>query len=83
LICQDIAEALGLDGKKVSISIMKVGSEEEEMTTKMFKVQVNPLDSKKTFLVKAIGIPCVSNNVVDIRTKDITWKLGLKNELFY
>jgi len=83
LVRQETAEALGLDGKKVSISITKVGGEEEEMTTKVFKIQVNPLDSKKTFLVKAIGIPCISDDVVDIRTKAIAGNLGLKNERFY
>ena len=83
LIRQETAEALGLDGKKVSISITKVGGEEEEMTTKVFKVQVTPLDSKKAFLVKAIGIPCISDDVVDIKTRDIAESLGLKTERFY
>ena len=62
LIRQETAEALGLDGKKVFISITKVASEEEEMTTKVFKVQVPPLDSKKAFLMKVIDIPCTSDN---------------------
>ena len=82
-IRQETAEALGLDGKKVSISITKVGGEEEEMTTKVFKVQMTPLDNKKAFLVKAIGIPCIRDDIVDIKTIDIAESLGLRPERFY
>lgn len=35
----ETAESLGLEGKNVSITITKVGGEEQEMKTKEFKVQ--------------------------------------------
>ena len=38
LIRLDTAESLGLEGKNVSITITKIGGEEEEMKTKEFKV---------------------------------------------
>jgi len=83
LIRLETATSLGLEGKSVSITITKVGGEEKEMITKVFNVQVTSLDSKKTFPVKAIGIPCISNDIVDIKTKDIIEGLGLKKENIY
>lgn len=80
LIRLETAEILGLEGKCVSVTITKVSGEEEEMTTKAFKVQVTSLDNQKTFTVKAIGIPCISGNVVDVKTKEIAECLSLKKE---
>ena len=79
----ETAKILGLEGKNVSITRTKVGGEEEEMTTKVFKVQVTSLDDQKTFTVQAIGIPCISDNVVDIKTRDITKRSNLKKEDIY
>ena len=78
LIRLETAEILGLEGKCVSVTISKVGGEEEEMTTKVFKVPVTSLDNQKTFTVKAIGIPCISDDVVDVKTREIAECLGLK-----
>ena len=39
LIRMETAENLGLEGKNVSITITKVGGEEQEMKTKEFKVK--------------------------------------------
>ncbi|XP_068750786.1 uncharacterized protein [Montipora capricornis] len=83
LIRFETAEILGLEGKNVSITITKVGGEEEEMTTKVFKVKVTSLDDQKTFTVQAIGIPCISDDVVDIKTRDIAERLNLKKEDLY
>ena len=63
--------------------ITKVGGKEEEMTTKVFKVQVTSLNKQKTFIVKAIGISCISDDVVDVKTKDIAESLGLTKEDIY
>ena len=46
----------------------------------MFKFQVTALDSTRTFSAKAIGVPRINDNVVDIKTRDITGVLDLKNE---
>jgi len=84
LIRLETAEILGLGGKCVSVTITKVGGEEEEMTTKVFKVQVTSLDNqKKTFTVKAIGIPRISDDVVDVETREIAECLSLKKEDIY
>ena len=47
LIRLKTAEILGLEGKCVSVTITKVGGEEEEMMTKVFQVQVTSLDNQK------------------------------------
>ena len=80
LIPLETPAILGLEGKSVSVTITKVSGEEEEMTTKVLKVQVTSLDNQKTFTVKAIGISCISDDVVDVKTKEIAEGLGLKKE---
>ena len=82
LLRLETATSLGLEGKSVSITITNVGGEEEEMITK-FNVQVTSLENKKTFPVKAIGIPCISDDIVDIKTKDVIEGLDLKKENIY
>lgn len=57
----ETAESLGLNGKKVSITITKIGGEEGQMKTKEFKVQVTSLVNRTSFVVKAIGIPRISD----------------------
>jgi hypothetical protein len=42
LIRQETAETLGLEGDNISITLTKVGGEEEEIRTKVYKVQVSP-----------------------------------------
>ena len=79
LIRQETAESLGLEGKNISITITKVGGE-EEMKTKAFKVHVTSLDNDRKFLIKAIGIPTISDDIVPIKTKEIGGHLGLTKE---
>ena len=83
LIRLETAERLGLEGENVSITMTKVGGEEEEMTTKAYKVQVTSLENQETFSMKAIGIPCISDDIVDVKTKDIAKVQRLKNENVY
>ena len=83
LIRLETAENLRLEGKNVSITITKVGGEEEEMTTKVYRVQVTSLENRKTFSIKAIGIPCISEDIVEVKTKDIAEMLSLRKESVY
>ena len=81
LIRLETAESLGLEGKNISITITKVGGEEEqEMKTKAFKVQVSSLDNDRKFIIKAIGIPIISDDITAIKTKEIGERLGLTKE---
>ena len=56
-----VADELGLKGKEVTITIAKVGGEEEELITKLFRVRIRSLVSRNVIhTVTAVGIPCIS-----------------------
>ena len=57
-----VAEELGLKGKKVTITIAKVGGEEEELTTKLFRVRIRSI-----VINRAVGIPCISSDITEIK----------------
>ena len=57
LIRLSVAEELRLKGKDVTITIAKVGGEEEEMTTKIFRFRVRSLENIASYSVTAVGIP--------------------------
>ncbi|CAB4039112.1 uncharacterized protein LOC111319232 [Paramuricea clavata] len=80
LIRQETADCLGLKGKDISVTITKVGGEEEEMRTKVYRVPVSTIDNSRKHSIKAIGIPCISDTIASINTTDITKYLGLVNE---
>ncbi|KAK3718414.1 hypothetical protein QZH41_000523 [Actinostola sp. cb2023] len=71
---------LGLKGKDTSITITKVGGEEENIKTKIFKVSICAADNSKVYSIKAIGIPCISNEIAEVHLKPVTQILGLENE---
>ena len=53
------------------------------MTTKAYKVKVTLLENQKTFSIKAISIPCISDDIVDVKTKDIAEVLSLRKDNVY
>ena len=80
LIKNETASTLGLKGKDTSVTITKVGGEEESMQTKVYRVPVESLDNGRRYSIKAIGIPSISEEVTTVRMSEITDLLGLKNE---
>jgi hypothetical protein len=46
--------------------LTKVGGEEEEIRKKAYKVQVSPPDTNKRFVVKAVDIPTISDDIAGI-----------------
>ena len=70
-----VTEELGLKGKTINIAIAKVGGE-EEMTTKMYRVQVQSLESQMIHKIAAVGIPCISNDICEIKLNDIAKVFG-------
>ena len=80
LIRQQTADCLGLKGKDISVTITKVGGEEEEMRTKVYRVPVSAIDNSRKHSIKAIGIPCITDEIASINITDITKHLGLVNE---
>ena len=81
LIRQNTAESLGLKGENVSITLTKVGGEEEDISTKVYRVQVSAPENNERFVVKAIGIPNISDDIVGIETKEIARQFGLKGKI--
>ena len=76
-IRMETVESLGLEGNNVPITITKVGGEEQEMKTKEFKVQVTSPSNKRGFLITAVGIPRISDDVSAITRKAVTERTRL------
>lgn len=82
LIRQDTAETLGLKGRDVSITITKVGGEDETMKTKEYNVQLTCIDNNKRFTIKAIGIHSISDQIPAVKTSHLPEVLGVPNTKF-
>ncbi|XP_015751793.1 PREDICTED: uncharacterized protein LOC107331694 [Acropora digitifera] len=80
LIRSDIAELLGLKGRDTSVTISKVGGEEETIRTKDYRVPVSSGDDYKKYSITAIGIPNISDDVAPAPITQITELLGLSSE---
>ena len=80
LIRSSAAEELRLKGKDVTITIAKVRGEEEEITTKMFRVRVRSLENNASYSVTAVGISCISSNISKIKVHEVVKLLGLGEE---
>ena len=49
--------------------------------TEIYKVNVSAPDNKNRYVVKAISIPTISDDITGIETKEIGKKLGLKDKI--
>ena len=76
----DTAELLGLKGRDILVTITKVGREEETLRKKEYRIPVSSADDRKKYLIKAIGIPSISDDIPPVPTSQITELLGLQNE---
>ena len=84
LILQFTATSLGLKGTDTAVTITKVGGESETIRTKMYKVQLSAVEGHKRFVVKAIGIPSITEECTVLKTVDLPAKFGLpKQTRFY
>ena len=78
LIRQSLAEQLGLKGKEVTITLAKVGGEEEELTTKLFRVRIRSLANRcEIHTITAVGIPCISSDITEIKLSHLAGFFGL------
>ena len=82
LIRQETADTLGLKGKDVSLTVTKVGGEEETMKTKEYRVQLICIDDNKRYTVNAIGIDNISDEIPKVKTSHQPELLGLQNTSF-
>ena len=76
------ANILGLKGKDVSVTVTKVGDEEETMKTKEYRVQLICVDDNKRYTVNAIGIDNISDEIPKAKTSHLPELLGLQNTSF-
>ena len=84
LILQSTATSLGLKGTDTAVTITKVGGESETIRTKIYKVQLSAVEGHKRFVVKAIGIPSITEECTVLKTVDLPAKFGLpKHTRFY
>ena len=60
----------------MSVTITKVGGEEETIKTKVYKVPVSSPDKAQMFSIKAISIPSITEDVSAVQVK----LLGLASE---
>ena len=81
LIKLSVAEELGLKGKNVTITIVKVGGEEEELITKLFRGRIRSLVSRNAIhTVTAVGIPCIGSDITEIKLNHVAGIFGLGEE---
>ena len=83
LIRNAVAKNLKLKGKDANVTITKVGGEEEEIQTKIYKVPLLSLDNNSVHHVTAIGIPAISNSVATVDVGQISNKLGLERSKIF
>ncbi|KAK3744502.1 hypothetical protein QZH41_006345 [Actinostola sp. cb2023] len=70
------------EGKDTSVTITKVGGEEETIRTKEYKVQLTAIDNNRRCTVKAIGIPSISDEIELVKTSHLPEHFGLPNAQF-
>ena len=77
LIRLSLAEEMDLKGKDVTVIIGKVGGEEEQLKTKLFRIPVRSLERNSVHTVMAVGIPRISEDISEIKLRDVAKRLGL------
>ena len=77
LIRLSLAEEMNLKGKDVTVIIGKVGGEEEQLKTKLFRIRVRSVERNSVHTVMAVGIPCISEDISEIKLRDVAKRLGL------
>ena len=82
LIRQETGDTLGLKDKDVSVTVTKVGGEEETMKTKKYRVQLICIDENKRYTVSAIVIDNISDEMPKVKTSHLPELLGLQNTSF-
>ncbi|XP_028412195.1 uncharacterized protein LOC114535018 [Dendronephthya gigantea] len=82
LVRNDMAQRLKLLGKEVTVTMVTVGGQQEEMATKLYNVPIRSVENNSVFSVSAIGIPCISDDISKVEVEELAKHLGLdKNVL--
>ena len=76
----DLAESLGLEGKRIRIVLTKVGGTEEELDTMLYKMTLYNKNNFPVQAINAIGIPQISDDVTNIDVDLISKKFRVPAE---
>ena len=77
LIRRETADSLRLNGRDITVNIVKVGGDEEEIQTKVYEVAVSGMNDSKKYVIKAVGIPCISEDIKGVRVSDLAEQFDL------
>ncbi|XP_030843375.1 uncharacterized protein LOC580152 [Strongylocentrotus purpuratus] len=80
LIRDEFAAELGLEGISATITVTKIGRDEETLTTKKYKVPIREVNKSKTIMVTALGIDCISDDVAAVNLPELAQKFQLREE---
>ena len=61
----------------MTITMRKVGGEEEEIAIKGYRSPVQSLENQSTHTITAVGVPYLSNDMTNVKVKSIERGFGL------
>lgn len=77
MVRSSFTESPCLESKPVNILITKVGSIEEELATKVYKIPIGTVDVKPVQTIQAVDIPQKSNEVEEVDTTVLASMFGI------
>jgi hypothetical protein len=77
LIKTSVAKDLKLKGKDVVVNLIKVGCQEEELHTKVYRVTIQSLEDHSYHQIEAVGIPSLSEENSFVKSDDLVKWFGL------
>ena len=72
-----VAKDLKLKGKDVVVTLIKVGCQEEELHTKVYRVTVQSLEDHSYYTIQAVGIPSLCDEISFVKSGELTKWFGL------
>lgn len=77
---EETVAALALKGNNTTITLTKVGVEEETIKVKVYKVPASSPESTEMLSIREVGILCIREEVTAIQSKPITKFLGQEHK---
>ena len=77
LIKTSVAKDLKLKGKDVVVTLIKVGCQEEELHTKVYRVTVQSLEDHSYHTIQAVGIPSLCDEISFVKSGELAKWFGL------
>ena len=77
LIKTSVAKDLKLKGKDVVVTLIKVGCQEEELHTKVYRVTVQSLEDHSYHTIEAVGIPSLCDEISFVKSDELAKWFGL------